>query len=157
LLRIGDQEPVFISRTSLSQGQTKLTNRTLLKIIKVWLEEAKGTCSEELSNVLWAYRTTARTPTGDMPFRLTYGIEAVIPVEVGVTSMRRGVFNEDSNDDQLRVNLNYLDKVRDGASQKMMRYQQKMVKYYNKRVKLRRLNIRDLVLRRVTLATKDPT
>ena len=30
--------------------------------------------------------------------------------------MRREVFNEDSNDDQLRVNLDCLDKVRDGAS-----------------------------------------
>ena len=32
-----------------------------------------------------------------------------------------------------------------------------MAEYYNKRVKLRRLNIRDLVLRKVTLATKDLT
>ena len=32
-----------------------------------------------------------------------------------------------------------------------------MTKYCNKRVKLRRLDIGDLVLRRVTLATKDST
>ena len=30
-----------------------------------------------------------------------------------------------------------------------------MAEYYNKRVKLRRLDIRDLVLHKVTLATKD--
>ena len=34
-------------------------------------------------------------------------------------------------------------------------YQQKMAEYYNKRVKLRRLDIGDLVLRRVTTATRD--
>ena len=39
----------------------------------------------------------------------------------------------------------------------MVEYWYKMSKYYNKRVKLRRLNIGDLVLRKVTLATKDPT
>ena len=53
--------------------------------------------------------------------------------------------------------MDYLDESRDGASCKMAEYQQKMVEYYNKRVKLRRLNIGDLVLRKVTLATKDPT
>ena len=50
-----------------------------------------------------------------------------------------------------------MDEVKDGASRKMMKYQQKMVEYYNKRAKLKRLNIRDLVLRKVTLATKDLT
>ena len=39
----------------------------------------------------------------------------------------------------------------------MTKYQLKMVEYYNKRVKLRRLNIGDLVLRKVTTATRDPT
>ena len=92
-----------------------------------------------------------------MPFKHTYGIEAVIPVEVGVTNMRREIFHEDSNDDQLKVNLDCLDEVREESSQKMMKYQQKMTEYYNKRVKLRRLDIGDLVLRRVTPATKDPT
>ena len=58
----------------------------------------------------------ARTLTGETPFKLTYGTEAVIPVEVGVTSMRREVFSGDSNDDQLRVNLDCLDEVRNEAS-----------------------------------------
>ena len=39
----------------------------------------------------------------------------------------------------------------------MAKYQQKMAEYYNKRVKLRQLDIGDLVLRKVTMATKDPT
>ena len=67
-------------------------------------------------NFLWAYKTTARTPIGETPFRLTYGTKAVIPVEVGVTSMRKEAFSEDSNDNQLRVNLHCLDEIRDGAS-----------------------------------------
>ena len=121
------------------------------------MEEVKGTWPEELPHVLWAYRTTTRTPIGETLFRLTYGTETVILVKVGVTSMRREAFSEDSNDNQLRVNLDILDEVRDGASQKMTKYQQKMVEYYNKRVKLRRLNIGDLILCKVTPATKNPT
>ena len=134
----------------------EVTNRTLLKIIKTKLDDAKGAWPEELPNVLWAYKTTARTPTGETPFRLTYGTEAMIPVEVGVTSTRRTVFSEEGNDENLRLNLDCLDEVRDKASSRMTKYQQKMAEYYNKRVKLRQLDIGDLILRKVSATTKDP-
>ena len=75
---------------------------------------------------------------------------------MGITSNRREIFHEESNDDQLKVNLDCLDKVRNGASNRMTKYQQKMAEYYNKRVKLRRLDIGDLVLRKATPATKNP-
>ena len=73
----------------------------------------------------------------ETPFRLTYGTEAVIPVEVGVTSIRREVFNEESNNDHLQINLDFMDEVREKASIRMTKYQQKMAEYYNKRIKLR--------------------
>ena len=104
---------------------------------KTKLDNAKGAWPEELPNVLWAYRTTVRTPTGETPFRLTYGTEAVIPMEVEVTSTRQEVFHEESNDDHLRINLDCLDGVREEASIRVTKYQQKMADYYNKRVKLR--------------------
>ena len=62
-----------------ANGQVEVTNRSLLKIIKTQLDGPKGIWPEELPSVLWAYRTTVRTPTGETPFRLTYGNEAVIP------------------------------------------------------------------------------
>ena len=77
-----------------ANGQTEVTNWTLLRIIKTKLDEAKGAWPDELPNVLWAYRTIARTPMGETPFRLTYGTEEVIPVEVGVASTRRTAFSE---------------------------------------------------------------
>ena len=137
-------------------GQTEVTNRTVLKIIKTKLNDAKGVWPEELPNVLWAYRMTARTPTGETPFKLTYGTEAVIPMEVGVISTRQAAFSEEENDDKLRLNLDYLDEVREEASCRTTKYQRKMAEYYNKRVKLRQLDIGDLVLCKVTTATKDP-
>ncbi|XP_075673828.1 uncharacterized protein LOC142643166 [Castanea sativa] len=76
-------------------------------------------------------------------------------VEVGVASTRREVFREEDNNDLLRINLDCLDEVRDKASSKTMKYQRKMTEYYNKRIKLRRLEIGDLVLRKVTNATKN--
>ena len=81
----------------------------------------------------------------------------MILVEVGVTSTKREVFHEESNDDHLRINLDCLDEVSEKASLRVTKYQQKMADYYNKRVKLRRLDIGDLVLHKVTPTTRDST
>lgn len=50
----------------------RLTNRSLLKIIKTQLERANGTWPKELLNVLQAYMTMTRVPTGETPFKLTF-------------------------------------------------------------------------------------
>ena len=42
-------------RQPQANGQTEVTNRSLLKIIKTRLEGAKGAWPEEPPNVLWAY------------------------------------------------------------------------------------------------------
>ena len=51
-----------------ANGQVEVTNQSLLKIIKTWLEKAKSIWPDELPSILWPYRTTARTPTGETPF-----------------------------------------------------------------------------------------
>jgi len=48
---------------SQANGQTEVTNQTLLKIIKTRLVGTKGAWPKELPSVLWAYRTTARMLT----------------------------------------------------------------------------------------------
>ena len=93
----------------------------------------KGAWPKELPSVLWAYRTTTRTPIEETSFNLTYGTEAVIPVEIGATSLRNEFFNQDSNDDQLKQNLECLDEVRVQAYQRMAKYQQKMTNYTTRR------------------------
>ena len=84
----------------------------MLKIIKTWLEGAKGIWPEELPSVLWAYRTPARTPTGETPFRLTYGNGAVIPTEIGLISYRVDNHDEARNDEAIRLQLDLVDEVR---------------------------------------------
>ena len=95
-----------------ANGWMEVTNLTLLKIIKTQLVGAKGAWPKELAGILWAYRTTARTPTGETPFNLTYGIKAVIPVEVGLTSLKREFFDKQSNDKQLKLNPDCLDEAK---------------------------------------------
>ena len=48
-------------------------NKTI-KINLEWkLEGLKNAWVEELPKVLWAYRTTSQTATGETPFSMTYG------------------------------------------------------------------------------------
>ena len=101
-------------------------NRSLLKIIKTRLEGAKGIWPKELPSVLWAYRTTTRTPTGETPFRLTYGSEAIIPAEVRLTSYRVDNHDESKNDEAMCLQLDLLDEVRATVEQRLARYQDLM-------------------------------
>ena len=54
----------------------------------------------------------ARMPTRETPFRLTYGSEAVIPTEVGLTSYRVDNHDERKNDEAMCLQLDLVDEVR---------------------------------------------
>ena len=84
-------------------GQIEVTNRSLLKIIKTHLEGAKAIWPDELPSVLWAYRTTIRTPTEETPFQLAYGTETVIPIEVGLTSYQVESYDEDKKKEAIHL------------------------------------------------------
>ncbi|KAL6962731.1 hypothetical protein U1Q18_052479 [Sarracenia purpurea var. burkii] len=140
-----------------SNWQVEVTNRSLLKIIKTKLEQAKGLWAEELPNVLWAYQTTARTPTGATPYLLTYGHEAVLPVEIGLPSARTAMYDPLRNEEELRLDLDLIEEERELATMRTATYQSRMRKSYNARVKERSFQVGDLVLRKVMLAAKNPS
>ena len=75
--------------TPQTNGQVKAVNKIIEFNLKTKLEERKGLWAEELQKVLWAYRTTSRTSTKETPFSRAYGVEALIPVEIGVPSSLR--------------------------------------------------------------------
>ena len=133
-----------------------MANRSLLKIIKTRLEGAKDVWPDELPGVLWAYGTTVKTPTGETPFKLAYGSEAVIPVEVHMANHMVVKYRDKDNEEQLRFNLDLIDKVRMSAEQRTARYKNLMARKYDAMVKSRHFNIRDLVLKMVSLATRNP-
>ena len=137
-----------------ANGQVEVANLSLLKIIKTQLEGAMGVWPDELPNVLWVYRTTVRTPTGETPFKLAYGSEAVIPAEVHMANHRVMTYQDKDNEEQLRLNLNLIDEVRTDAEHRTARYKNLMARQYDAIVKPRHFNIGDLVLKKVFLATK---
>ena len=71
----------------------------MLKIIKTRLEGAKGVWPDELPGVLWAYRMTMRTPTGETPFKLAYESEAIILAEVHMANHRVTMYQDKDNEE----------------------------------------------------------
>ncbi|XP_072060323.1 uncharacterized protein [Arachis hypogaea] len=71
-----------------TNGQVESANKIILLGLKKRLDNKKGAWADELASVLWSYRTTEQSSTKETPFRLTYGLDAVIPVEVGEPSPR---------------------------------------------------------------------
>ena len=90
-------------------------------------------------------------------FRLAYKSEAVIPVEVRLISYKVENHDESRNDEAMRLQFDLVDEIRAMAEQKLARYQDLMTKHYNSRVKHRDLQVGDLVLRKVTVPTRDPS
>ncbi|CAJ2645722.1 unnamed protein product [Trifolium pratense] len=132
-----------------TNGQAEAANRVILRGLKRRLDEAKGKWTEELHSVLWSYRTTPHSTTGETPFRLTYGTEAVIPVETGASSFRTEVPLEgEDNHEMLREELDLLEELRDGAALREATLKQKIAKRHDKKVIKREFDVGTLVLRR---------
>ena len=129
----------------------------MLKIIKTRLEGAKGIWPNKLPSILWAYRTTARTPIGETLFRLAYRSDAVILVEIGLTSYRVENYTEEKNEEAIRLQLDLVDEVHATAEQRLTRYQNLMAKHYNSNVRQKDFQVGDLVLRKVIGVIRDPS
>ncbi|XP_061348224.1 uncharacterized protein LOC133293652 [Gastrolobium bilobum] len=73
-----------------TNGQAEAANKVIIEGLRRRIEQsAKGKWIEELYYVLWGYRTTIQTSIGESPFKLTYGCETMIPVELGEQSWRK--------------------------------------------------------------------
>ncbi|RDX70518.1 hypothetical protein CR513_50231, partial [Mucuna pruriens] len=109
------------------------------------LEEAKGRWAEELPQVLWSYHTTSHSNTNETPFRLMFGTEAMIPVEIGESSPQTTLFEPCENEEELRANLDMLQEVWEIAHVKEYVVKARAARKYDKRIVPRNFKPQDLV------------
>ncbi|XP_074315702.1 uncharacterized protein LOC141651910 [Silene latifolia] len=84
--------------------------------------------------------------TGQTPFSLVYGAEAVIPSEVMVPTHRYGCQTAEQNKVEMARSLDTVDELRESAYIRMASYKQSVARTYNKNVKIGTLEVGDLVL-----------
>ena len=90
-------------------GQAEAVNKVIVNGLKKRLDDAKRRWVKELPHVLWTYRTTPRRSTGVTPFAMTYGAEAVIPLEANFPTLKTSSFTPSSNDGLLGKSLDLID------------------------------------------------
>jgi len=139
-----------------TNGQVESANRVILRGLKIRLTEAKGNWPEELSHVLWAYRTTPHSTTGETPFHLTFGTEAVIPVEVKEFSWRTThQLDHNANVDTTLEELDYIDETRNFAALTEAAIKQATATQNYRKVRPRDFNPVDLILRQADVGNKN--
>ncbi|RDX99319.1 hypothetical protein CR513_17643, partial [Mucuna pruriens] len=131
-----------------SNGQAEATNKVILRGLQKRLEEANGRWAEELPQVLWSYHTTPHSTTNETPFRLTFGTEVMIPMEIGELSPRTALFELGENKDELRVNMDMLQEIREIAHVREYAVKARAARKYDKIVVPCSFKLQDLVLRR---------
>ncbi|CAL9025061.1 unnamed protein product, partial [Prunus brigantina] len=79
------------------------------------------------------------------------------PQSNGQPTYRTSTYEAEANDEQLALNLDFIDELRDQSNMRNVAYKQRIAKYYDSRVKPRAFKVGDWVMRKVSLATKNPT
>ena len=141
-----------------TNGAVEAVNKNIKRILRKMVETSRD-WSEKLPFTLWAYRTSFRTSTGATPYSLVYGMEAVLPIEIEMGSLRVTLEQQISETEwaQSRFDqLSLLDERRLRAADHVQAYQRKMAHAFKKRVKLRPLQRGDLVLRILRGLAGDP-
>ena len=104
----------------------------------------------QLPYALWGYRTSIRSSTGAIPYSLVYGMEAVLPIEMGDRSLRTVLESEILEVDWMQSRYDQLcmmDEKRLKALYHIQGYQKRLRKAFDKKVRTRDLKLGDLVLK----------
>jgi len=128
-----------------TNGQAEAANKVILDELKKRLGPAKGKWSEELLEVLWAYRCTPQSTTQETLYILTHGTEAMISVEIGEPSLRRQTLDLDLNRESLLIGLDLINKFRDKAKIREEACKIQATKRCNSKVKPKNFQKADLV------------
>ena len=143
-----------------SNGQVEAVNKQLKKEIQNAIENNPRDWHNILLDVLWAYRTSKRSSTGTTPYTLVYGHDAVLPVKIGVKSLRMKNQNDLTGcqyQQAMNMELENIDEQRIRALNSIQLQKKRAAKCYNKRVQHRTFDEGDLVWKTILpIGLKDP-
>jgi hypothetical protein len=109
----------------------------------------EGKRIKELPNALWGLRTQPSKPTGQSPYFLVYGSEAILAADVMWDSPAVEQYDEGISEDSRRVDIDGLEEACYAALVQSAMYLEGIRRYHNRNVKELSFNVGDLVLRRI--------
>ena len=107
---------------------------------------------EMIPFALHGYRTFVHTLTGETPFSIVYGMEATLPVEVEIPSLRVIMETKLSEAEWVHNRFDQLNLIKEKRITALCHghvYHKRMKKDFDKKVKPREFREGDLVLRKI--------
>lgn len=129
-------------------GQVEAANKIIISLIKKHVGQKPKNWHRTLYQVLWACQNSPKESTNSTPFRLTYGRDVVLPLEIRLQSVRIQRHFEIPIEyywGMMLDELNDIDEHRLVALYILMRQKERVDKAYNKKVKEKSFVTRDLV------------
>ena len=74
-----------------ANGQVEAINKILKRMLQRMIGVHKINWHLILYSALWAYRTSVRNATGFSPFQLVYGLEAILPIQCEISSLKLAI------------------------------------------------------------------
>jgi len=101
-----------------ANGQVEAINKVLKIMIQWMVGVHKSNWHLKIFSTLWAYRTSVKTTIGFTPFQLVYGLEAVLPIECKIPSLKLAIelLPNTYTDEEWFLYLTKLDETRHDAT-----------------------------------------
>jgi hypothetical protein len=125
-------------------GQVKCANGMVLDALKKRLHDAANTKGGK-----WIKDTQPTKTTGQSPYFLIYGSEAILPADVMWESPTVEQYNEGISEDSRRVDIDSLEEARCDALVHSARYLEGIRRYHDRNIQECSFNVGDLVPRRI--------
>ncbi|GKB31636.1 reverse transcriptase domain-containing protein [Tanacetum coccineum] len=121
-----------------TNGQTKVTNRAMKRILEKSVGYNPKNCSEKLDDSFWAFRTAYKMATGCTPFKLVYGKDCHLPVEIehkAYWALKQCNMDLTAAAKNRFIELNELIELRDEAYENTQIYKERTKKWHDSKLR----------------------
>ena len=132
-----------------SNGQVKISNREIKNILENTINAGRKDWSLKLEDALWAYRTTYKSPIGMSPYKIVFGKQCHLPLELEYKAMwaiKKLNFDFQAIKEKRLLELNEIEELRNEAHDNARIYKYKTKRWHDQQILSKEFKIGYLVL-----------
>jgi hypothetical protein len=130
-------------------GLVESSNKSLIKLIKILLEDNKRAWDSKLKFTLWVDQVTIKKSLGTSPFQLVYGTEVVFPTQLALPVAKLFQDHEGEPDHMVRIihQVVEMQQIKEHVMDIAHSHQQKIKQDFDRKVRKEEIELGDLVLK----------